>query len=134
MRFGRVNVVAGALGLLVGSLGGLVLGATFDQHAVKDGFHLLTLARFYLREGHSHTMPISLLNLIVGMLLDRLALSDRLKRACSWLTVLALVLPLGLAAKGAAGAPASFPPIGIIGALGFVGAVLLLIVGSRRVG
>jgi hypothetical protein len=132
MRFGRANVVAGALGLLVGSLGGLALGATFDRFAVRDGLHALTLARFYLREGHSHTMPISLLNLIVGVLLDRLSLSDGLKRACSWLTVLAFVLPLGLAAKGAAGAPSDFPPVGIIGALAFVGAVLLLIAGSRR--
>jgi hypothetical protein len=134
MRFGRVNVVAGALGLLVGSLGGLALGATFDRFAARDGYHVLTLVRFYLREGHSHGMPISLLNLIVGMLVDRLALSDRLKRACSWLTVAAFVLPLALAAKGAAGAPASFPPFGLVGVAGFVGAVLLLIVGSRREG
>jgi hypothetical protein len=64
---------------------------------------------------------------------DRLALSDRLKRACSWLCLTAFVLPLGLAAKGAAGAPADFPPLGMIGVVGFVGAVVLLVLGARRV-
>jgi len=132
MRFGRINVMAGAVGLLVASLGGLALGATFDRYAARDGYHVLSLVRFYLREGHSHGMPISLLNLIVGMLVDRLALSDGLKRACSWLTVAAFALPLGLAAKGAAGAPADFPPFGILGAVGFIGAVVLLAIGARR--
>lgn len=132
MKFGRVNVFAGALGLLLASLGGMALGATFDRYAAKDGFHVLSLVRFYLREGHSHGMPISILNLVVGLLVDRLALSDRLKLACSWLTVAAFALPLGLAAKGAAGAPADFPPFGLLGVAGFVGAVVLLLVGSRR--
>jgi len=132
MRFGRVNVLAGALGLLVGSMGGLALGATFDRYATKDGFHLLTLARFYLREGHSHTMPLALLNLSVGLLVDRLALGDVWKRACSWLAVAAFIMPLGLAAKGAAGASPDFPPIGLIGVVGFVGAALLLAIGAWR--
>jgi hypothetical protein len=127
MRFGRVNVLAGALGLLFGSMGGLALGATFDRYAIKDGFHLLTLTRFFLREGHSHTMPLALLNLSVGLLVDRLALGDAWKRACSWLAVAAFIMPLGLAAKGAA---PDFPPIGMIGVVGFVGAALLLAIGA----
>jgi hypothetical protein len=132
MTHGRTNVVAGGIGLLLCALGGMALGMTFDQYAVKDGAHVLSLTRFYLREGHSHGMPISLLNLVVGLAVDRLALSDRLKRACSWLALAAFLLPLGLAAKGAAGAPASFPPIGLLGVAGFVGAALLLVAGGRR--
>ena len=133
MRFGRVNVMAGALGLLVGAMGGLALGATFDTYAVQNGNHLLTLARFFLREGHSHTMPIALLNLCVGMLVDRLSLSDGLKRTCSVLAVVAFVLPLGLALKGAAGAAPDFPPVGLIGIVGFVCAVALLAIGARKI-
>ena len=133
MRFGRVNVLAGALGLLIGSMGGLALGATFDRYATKDGFHLLTLTRFYLREGHSHMMPLALLNLSIGLLVDRLVLGDVWKRACSWLAVAAFVLPLGLAAKGAANATPDFPPIGMVGVVGFVGATLLLAIGAWRI-
>lgn len=132
MRYGRLNIIAGAAGLVICALGGMALGFTFDRFAVQDGNHLLTLTRFYLREGHSHGMPISMLNLVIGLLVDRLALSDRSKRACSWLAVAAFVLPLGLAAKGAAGAAADFPPFGLIGVVGLLGSAVLLIIGARR--
>jgi len=132
MRFGRLNILAGALALLIGAIGGLALGATFDRYAVKDGYHVLDLVRFYLREGHSHTMPFALMNLIVGLLIDRLALSDGLKRTCSWLAVAAFILPLALAAKGATGAQPNFPPFGILGALAFIGVMALLAMGAWR--
>jgi hypothetical protein len=132
MKFGRTNIIVGALMLLAGAIGGLALGATFDKYAAKDGYHVLTLTRFYLREGHSHTMPFALMNLIVGLLIDRLALSDRLKRACSWLAVIAFLLPLGLAGKGASGASPDFPPFGILGALAFMGVMVLLALGALR--
>lgn len=133
MRYGRLNIMAGALGLVICAFGGMALGFTFDRFAVQDGNHVLSLTRFYLREGHSHGMPISILNLVVGLLVDRLALSERLKHACSWLAVAAFVLPIGLAAKGASGAAADFPPIGLIGVLGFLGAAVLLMLGARRI-
>lgn len=132
MNFGRINLVAGAFGLLLCAVGGLALGMTFEAHSVKAGEHVLSLARFYLREGHSHGMPVAILNLVVALVVDRLALSDGQKRACSWLTVGAFVLPIGLAAKGAAGAASTFPPIGMIGVLAFLGAVILLAMGARR--
>lgn len=130
MRYGRANVIVGALGLLVAGMGGMVLGATFDGNAIKDGYHLLTVVRFYLREGHSHGMPLGLFNLIVGALVDRLTLSDRAKQICSWGAILGFVMPLGLALKGASGASASFPPIGVIGALGIFAAATCLLVGA----
>jgi len=133
MKYGRVNVMAGALGLVICGLGGMALGYTFDKFAVQGGNHLLTLTRFYLREGHSHGMPIAIFNLVVGSLVDRLALSDRAKNVCSWMAVAAFVLPLGLAAKGAAGAAPDFPPFGMIGVLGLLGAATLLFVGARRI-
>jgi hypothetical protein len=132
MRFGRVNVVAGAAGLLLAGLGGVALGLTFDTYSVKDGSHLLSIVRFYLREGHSHGMPIALFNLVVGSLVDRLGLSDRSKRLCSIAAMVGLVLPLGLALKGASGARSSFPPIGLIGVLGLLTSACLLLVGALR--
>ena len=129
---GRLNILVGTIGLLVGIFGGMALGLTFDRFAVRDGHHVLSLTRFYLREGHSHGMPISLFNLILGTFLDRWFVSPRLKRACSWGAVVAMVLPLGLAAKGAAGAPAEFPPIGIVGAFGMITCLVALLLGARR--
>ncbi|MBI4912020.1 MAG: hypothetical protein HY823_04725 [Acidobacteria bacterium] len=125
LRIGRINLLAGILGMLAAALGGMALGMTFDQYAVRGGDHVLSLARFYLREGHSHGMPIALFNLLLASLVDRMAASDRVKRVCAWSGVAAFLLPLGLAAKGAAGAPAQFPPLGLLGVIG-----LLICLGS----
>jgi len=131
IRQGKLNIIVGLAGLLLASSGGMALGATFDQHSVRDGFHLLTLVRFYLREGHSHGMPLSLYNLIVGLLLDQWIANPRWRRVASWATALSLVLPIGLAAKGAAGASATFPPIGLIGVAGMFVSLVLLLANSR---
>jgi len=132
MNYGRVNIAAGLVGLLLGAFGGMALGFTFDQFAVRDGDHVLSIVRFYLREGHSHGMPISFLNLFIGLLLDRVPLSSRLRTSCTILALLAFFLPIGLAAKGAAGAPVDFPPIGMIGVLGLLGSVIIMLVGVLR--
>ena len=132
MNYGKLNLVAGACVLVLAAMGGMALGATFDQYSVKDGNHLLSEVRFYLREGDSHGMPIALLNLIVGLAIDRLALSDLWKRIGSIAAVCAFVLPIGLAAKGVAGAPAGFPPFGLIGIIGFVLTAGIIAVGAFR--
>jgi len=56
---GSLNVALGFAGLILAALGGLALGVTFDRFAVRDGDHVLSLVRCYLREGHSHGMPIA---------------------------------------------------------------------------
>ncbi len=132
MNFGKLNLLAGSLGLLLAALGGVALGATFDQYSIKDGNHLLSEVRFYLREGHSHGMPMALLNLIFGLYVDRIALSDRWKRIGSVACLFTFFLPIGLAMKGAAGAPANFPPIGIIGILGFLTTAVVMATGALR--
>ena len=132
MRYGRANVIAGAAGLLLAGVGGMALGATFDTYSVKDGAHVLSVVRFYLREGHSHGMPIALFNLIVGSLVDRLALADRAQRVCSRAAMVGFVMPLGLALKGASGASDAFTPVGLIGAVGLFTAAALLLVGALR--
>ena len=131
--FGRLNLIAGGIFLLLAAMGGMALGFTFDQHSIEDGYHKLSEIRFYLREGHSHGMPMAMLNLIVGVTVDRLALSDKLKRITSILAVLTIFLPIGLALKGAFGAPANFPPVGMLGVLGFVGAAVLVFIGAVKI-
>jgi hypothetical protein len=77
-------------------------------------------------------MPISFFNLFIGLLLDRVQLSNRMKNVCTILALLAFLLPVGLIAKGAAGAPTDFPPIGMIGVLGVLGATFTMLVGAIR--
>ena len=130
---GKLNIVAGFTGLLLAACGGLALGFTFDQFAVRDGDHVLSVVRFYLREGHSHGMPIAFFNLFIGLLLVRVHLSDRLKKTVSILALIAFFLPIGLAVKGAAGAPTDFPPIGMIGVLGIMGSSIIMLIGALRI-
>ena len=132
MNYGKPNIVAGFLGILLAACGGLALGATFDQFSVRDGDHVMSVVRFYLREGHSHGMPVSFYNLFIGMLVDRVQLSNSLKKTCSILALLAFFLPIGLVAKGASGAAADFPPIGMIGVLGIFGSAAIMLIGTIR--
>jgi hypothetical protein len=111
----------------------MALGLTFDQFSVRNGDHIMSVARFYLREGHSHGMPVSFFNLFIGLLLDRVHLSNRLKTTCMVLALLAFFLPIGLVAKGAAGAPTDFPPIGMIGVVGLFGAAFIMLIGALRI-
>jgi hypothetical protein len=133
MKYGRLNIVFGAAGLLLAGMGGLALGATFDTYSVKDGDHVLSIVRFYLREGHSHGMPISLFNLIIGSFIDRLALSDRSKRICSIAAIFGLMLPIGLVLKGASGADPNFPPVGMIGVIGLLTAASFTLIGAVKI-
>lgn len=132
MNYGKINIVAGFIGLLLAAFGGMALGLTFDKFAVQDGNHVLTMVRFYLREGHSHGMPIAFFNLFIGLLVDRMALSNGLKKACSTLTLFAYFLPFGLALKGACGAPANFPPVGMIGVFAVLSVIIIMLIGAIR--
>lgn len=132
MKFGKYNLIAGAVGLLLGGMGGMLLGGTFDAQSTKDGYHMLELARFYIREGHSHSMPFALYNLIYSLIIDKLVLSNRSKLIGSLSAMTAFFLPLGLLGKGLAGADPNFPPIGMIGILGFIISVVFILVGSKK--
>jgi hypothetical protein len=132
MKFGKLNVAAGAIGLLIGACGGMALGLTFDQYAAKDGYHVLSLIRFYFREGHSHGMPFALYNLLFGLLIDRLSLSDKLKKAGSILALCTFILPLGLLGKALSGASPDFPPIGVLGAIALMGSLIIILMGIKK--
>ena len=72
MKFGKINIVVGAIGLLLAAIGGMALGLTFDKQAIKDGYHMLNTVRFYFRDGHSHGMVLCLYNLFFGLIIDRM--------------------------------------------------------------
>lgn len=133
IKQGRLNILFGTIAMLAAAMGGMALGATFDQHAVRDGDHVLTLVRFYLREGHSHGMPLAMLNMVIGLIIDQWFSSEKLKKICSYSAMLSLVLPIGLASKGAAGAAANFPPFGMIGVIALFVTLICLLLGYRKI-
>ena len=126
IRFGLVAL------FITGIAGGMVLGGTFNDMSVQNGNHLLGLARFYMREGHSHGNFMAFFNLFVGLMLPHLALSSTAKKVASWSAMAAIMLPVGLALKGFAGAPDDYPPIGIIGILGITVSMVILIIGAFK--
>jgi hypothetical protein len=133
MKLRMANIQFGLTTLFISAcIGGLALGGTFNEQSVQDGNHLLDLARFYLREGHSHGNFISFFNIFVGLLLSNLNLSEKLKKIASYAAMLAIFLPLGLFIKGLMGASEDAPPLGIIGILGMVVALIILIYGAFR--
>ncbi|MFN0062554.1 MAG: hypothetical protein ACKVPX_08545 [Myxococcaceae bacterium] len=90
------------------------------------------MARFYLREGHSHGNFMCFFNLFVGLTLNHLNLAESWKKVCSYCAMGAIMLPVGLAFKGAMGASDNVPPIGLIGVLAITTSLIILIVGAFR--
>ncbi|MBX7059907.1 MAG: hypothetical protein K1X75_17735 [Leptospirales bacterium] len=129
---GKKNLIAGIVAMLLAMFGGLALAFTFDAFAVRGNDHVLSLVRFYLREGHSHGMPLAIFNMLIALWVDRVELSRTLKQVVSWSAICSLILPLALAMKGAAGAPSDFPPLGLPGVLGLALALSLMLAGAIR--
>ena len=125
IRFGFVVLFITAVA------GGLALGGTFNQYSIKDGYHMLEMTRFWLREGHSHGNFMALFNLFVGIIINNLDLSDKLKKVGSYAAMTAIFLPMGLFLNGVFGAD-NVPPVGIIGILGVATALIILIIGSFK--
>jgi hypothetical protein len=127
------NIIFGLTVLFITAvMGGMTLGVTFNDQSINDGFHLLTLERFYLREGHSHGNFMCLYNLFVGILLNNLNLSEILKTVASYAAMAAILLPIGLAWKGALGGIVEPPPVAIIGILGVAVSLGIMVFGAWR--
>jgi hypothetical protein len=127
------NIRFGFTALLISAcFGGLALGATFNDNAITDGTHVLGMARFYLREGHSHGNFMAFFNIFVGLVLPHLALSDKMKKICSYSAMASILLPLGLFTKGLMGGGDDAPPFGIIGILAIIIALIILIIGAFK--
>ena len=107
------------------------MGGTFNEYSIQEGNHILGMARFYLREGHSHGNFMSIFNILIGLTLENLMISERLKKICSYSAMAAIMLPVGLFLTGVMGGdPANVPPIGMIGILGVAASLIIMIIGA----
>ena len=79
-------------------------------------------------------MPFAFYNLIIGLLVGRLVLSDRWKNVCSVCGVLALIMPIGLVLRGLTGGATTFVPVVLIGSLFFLASAAIVIVGAIPAG
>jgi len=133
MKLRMPNIIFGLTVLFITAvMGGMTLGVTFNDQSIQDGNHLLTLQRFFLREGHSHGNFMCFYNLFVGLLLNNLNLSGRLRTVASYAAMAAIFLPIGLAWKGAMGGVTEPPPVAMIGILGVAISLGIMIIGAWR--
>lgn len=129
MKQGRLNIILGAVTIIVAGIGGFALGYTVEHHFVL-GHYSPDLPRFLRKAGHSHGMPMAFYNLIVGGLLDRLELSESGKTWCSRLAAGALLMPLGLLLRGLDGGALTFAPLALAGGLSFMASAALILKGA----
>ncbi len=126
MGEGRLNIIVGGLALLCGGIGGFFLGFSMDGH-FDQGFYTMPYTRALLKGAHTHMMPLAIYNLVIGMLLTRLALSDKQKKILSISGACSLIMALGLLLRGLDGGKMTFAPVVMIGVLGlFVSAALVV--------
>ncbi|MBI5815802.1 MAG: hypothetical protein HZB29_09360 [Nitrospinae bacterium] len=131
MQYGRLNIIAGCTVIFIAAIGGFALAFSLDP-LFEKGFYAPSYARTLLKAGHSHGMPFALYNMIVGGLVDRLALSDPLKRWLSYLAVGAFLMPLGLTLRGMTGGSMAFAPVVLLGALCFLASAGLTLKGALK--
>ena len=129
MDYGRLNVISGGIAIFVAAIGGFALGFSMDPYFEK-GFYALPLGRMFLKAGHTHGMPFAVYNIILGVLLDRLALTDKWKGICSVLAVLAFLMPVGLVLRGLTDGAMTFAPVALLGALFFLISAAIMIKGA----
>jgi hypothetical protein len=129
MRQGRINILAGCVGILLAAVGGFCLGFSMDPYFDK-GFYALPLGRYLLKAGHTHGMPIALYNLIIGSLLENLKLTDTGKKWCSRLAVCAFIMPIGLVLRGITDGAMTFAPVVLLGAFCFLSSIVMVMKGA----
>lgn len=129
MDYGRRNIIAGGIVIFIAAIGGFALGFTLEN-LFKDGFYALTLPRKLTKSGHTHGMPMAFYNLIIGVMVDRLALTEKGKKYLSTLTLGAFIMPLGLLLRGLTGGSMTFAPVVFIGAICFIASAAVMIKGA----
>ncbi len=130
MKFGRINLIVGAVGIILASAGGAVLGATYND-LYKEGYYMIDLTRALLKAGHSHGQPLAMYNLIFALLIGKVMLSDRSRKVASWAAALSMIMPIGLVLRGLTGGAMTFAPVALFGALCFIVSAIFLVAGSR---
>jgi len=129
MKFGRLNIIVGGVIIFLSTIGGFALGFSMSQYFEK-GFYAIPLSRVLLKAGHTHSMPFAFYNIIIGSLVDKLALNDKWKKRCSLFTILSLIMPIGLILRGITDGAMTFAPVVLIGALFFVSSAAIMIKGA----
>jgi hypothetical protein len=122
-------MIVGGIALILAGLGGFALGFTMDTYFEK-GFYALPLGRLLIKAGHTHGMPLSLYNILIGSLVDRLALSAKWKRACSITAVGSLIMPIGLILRGVTDGAMTFAPVVMIGAFCLLISAAIMVKGA----
>ncbi len=130
MKLGRINLIVGAVGIILASVGGAVLGATYND-LYKEGYYMIDLTRALLKAGHSHGQPLAMYNLIFALLIGKVMLSDRSRKVASWAAALSMIMPIGLVLRGLTGGAMTFAPVALFGALCFIVSAIFLVAGSR---
>lgn len=129
MNSGKSNIIAGGLVVIIAGLGGFALGFSMDPYFGK-GFYAIPLGRLLLKAGHTHAMPLALYNILIGSLLDRLTLSNKLKTLCSVLAVLSFIMPVGLILRGITDGAMTFAPVVLAGSLCFLASAAIMVKGA----
>jgi len=116
MRNGKVSILGGIIGLVLFMLSGYIFvyihdfptGESFRNWLGDEGYELLKIA-------HAHGNLFSILNILIGILLNRFQLDEKSSRWITVLGLLGLLMPAGIMARVFLGAPAVFILLGEIG-------------------
>jgi len=113
---GRINLAAGLLGLALFMIYGFVLIylRDFAPDHVEWAANYGNGKHFESRLAHVHGALFSLLNLVLGVVISRLAVSVRSRGAIAGFGLAGLLMPLGIVAELVFGAP---PYLVLVGAL-----------------
>ena len=131
MKCGKCNLVVGGILLVLVGFGGFLLGYTLDP-LVTDSYYKMSYARLLFRGAHSHGMLFGFFNLLIGLLISRLALSDKGKQWLSVFGLIALALPVALLLRGITHPSKVFLPLGAIGGLAFIIANVFILIGAAK--
>lgn len=135
MRIGTRNVRAGLILLPIGLLAGLAMAlyAFVPMVPVPAGLQSHDdLPRRLLRLAHIAAIMLPLINIAVGLCLDRVKLPQHAKQAASWMLIAgAVFLPLSLALEGIVPALAALH-ISALPAIVFTTGTLLTGIGAAR--
>lgn len=132
MNYGRMNLIVGGVVIFFGTIGGFALGFTMFPY-FEQGFYALPIGRLLLKAGHTHGMPFAFYNIIIGALVDRLALNDKWKKRCSLFTLLSFIMPIGLILRGLTEGAMTFAPVVLIGSICFLISAGIMIKGAINI-
>jgi hypothetical protein len=123
--------MAAGIFFILAIIGGFMLGFTIDP-SFSEGFYKTSYVRMLFRGGHTHGMLFALFNLGIGLLLDRLKLTDKLKRTLSTAALITLLLPIGLVLRAFTHPSKVFAIFGAIGGVAFIICCILMLMGVMK--